>query len=198
MDLDISIEEMINAGNFLWAIHLSNCDRSYPECYLPRFLKWLGKRKVYIKVFLTRCLGENCCNTNYEVYNQVGQLPKPTKKQSIKPISLPVFKAIVDKSGWEHWCQPADKKLYQTEIQFLDKLGSEIEKIPLSILQDIQSYLLLSHQILDADKALDWALYLRLYPWLARRSEIEDRLFNFINQSDLELPRTTDALQDNP
>ena len=198
MDLDISIEEMINAGNFLWAIHLSNCDRSYPECYLPRFLKWLGKRKVYIKVFLTRCLGENCCNTNYEVYNQVGQLPKPTKKQSIKPISLPVSKAIVDKSGWEHWCQPADKKLYQTEIQFLDKLGLEIEKIPLSILQDIQSYLLLSHQILDADKALDWALYLRLYPWLARRSEIEDRLFNFINQSDLELPRTTDALQGNP
>ena len=197
MDIDVSIEEMINTGNFLWAIHLSNCDRSYPECYLPRFLKWLGERKNYVKVFLTRCLGENCCNTSFEVYNIAGQLPKPTKTQSIKPISLPVSESIVNKSGWEHWCQPAEEKLYQTEIQFLDRLQSKIENLPLTLLQDIQSYLLLSHQIFDPDKALDWALYLRLYPWLAGRNEIEDILFNLINQNDLEFPKTKAALQGN-
>ena len=197
MDLETSVEKMINTGNFLWAIHLSNCNRSYPECYLPRFLKWLGERKVYIKVFLTRCLGENCCNTSFEVYNIAGRLPKPTKMQSIRPVTLPVSEAIVDKSGWEHWCQLADEKLYQTEIQLLGELQLEIENIPLSLLQDIKSYLLLSHQIFDPDKALDWALYLRLYPWLAGRNEIEDKLFDFIKQSGLELRRTTDALQGN-
>ena len=154
MDLDVSVEEMINTGNFLWAIHLSNCDRSYPECYLPRFLKWLGERKVYIKVFLTRCLGENCCNTSFEVYNIAGQLPKPTKMQSIKPVTLPISEAIVDKSGWAHWCQPTDEKLYQTEFQFLENIRSEIENIPTSLLQDIRSYLMLSHQFLILIKHL--------------------------------------------
>ena len=192
MDLDVSVEEMINKGNILWAIHLNNCDRSYPECYLPRFLKWLGERKVFVKVFLTRCLSENRCKTSFEVYNEVGQLPKPTKMMSIKPTTLPDTDTIVDKSVWGKWCQSVDEKLYQTEFQFLDKLQSEIENIPLSLLQDIQSYLLLSHQIFDDSvKALDWALYLRLYPWLAGRTEIEDSLFNLIDQSDLELPRTS-------
>ena len=198
MDLDVSVEEMINKGNILWAIHLNNCDRSYPECYLPRFLKWLGERKVFVKVFLTRCLSENCCKTSFEVYNEVGQLPKPTKMMSIKPTTLPDTDTIVDKSVWGKWCQSVDEKLYQTEFQFLDKLQSEIENIPLSLLQDIQSYLLLSHQIFDDSvKALDWALYLRLYPWLADRTEIEDTLYNLIKQSDFELPRTVDALQGN-
>ena len=198
MDLDVSVEEMINKGNILWAIHLNNCDRSYPECYLPRFLKWLGERKVFVKVFLTRCLSENCCKTSFEVYNEVGQLPKPTKMMSIKPTTLPDTDTIVDKSVWGKWCQSVDEKLYQTEFQFLDKLQSEIENIPLSLLQDIQSYLLLSHQTFDDSvKALDWALYLRLYPWLADRTEIEDTLYNLIKQSDFELPRTVDALQGN-
>ncbi len=197
MDLDVSIEEMINTGHFLWAIHLSNCDRSYPECYLPRFLNWLGERKNYVKVFLTRGLGKNRCKTSFETYNEVGQLPKPTKTMSIKPTSPPVSEFITDKSGWKQWCQPADEKLYQTEIQFLEKLQSEIENIPLTLLQDIRSYLLLSYQILEPDKALDWALYLRLYPWISGRNEIEDTLFSFIDQSNLELPRTTATLQDN-
>ena len=197
IDLDTSVGEMFNFGNQLWAIDIRNCDRSYPESYLPDFLRWVDKHRNYAKVFLTRCLGENCCNTSFEVYNEVGKLPKPTKIQSIEPVTLPVSEAIVDKSGWEHWCQPADEKLYQTEVQMLDKLQPEIENIPLSLLQDIKSYLLLSHQIFDPDKALDWALYLRLYPWLAGRNEIEDIMFNFINQCDLDLPRTTDALQGN-
>lgn len=197
IDLDSSVGEMFNSGNQLWAIDIRNCDRSYPESYLPDFLRWIDKHRSYAKVFLTRCFGENCCNTSFEVYNKVGKLPKPTKMQSIEPVTLPVSKAIVDKSGWEHWCQPADEKLYQTEIQLLDKLQPEIENIPLTLLQDIRSYLLLSHQIFDPDKALDWALYLRLYPWLAGRSEIEDKLFDFIKQNDLELRRTTDALQGN-
>ena len=197
IDLDLSVGEMFNSGNQLWAIDIRNCDRSYPESYLPDFLRWIDKHRNYVKVFLTRCLGENCCNTSFEVYNKVGKLPKPTKMQSIEPVTLPVAEAIVDKSGWERWCQPADEKLYQTEIQLLDKLQPEIENIPLSLLQDIKSYLLLSHQIFDTDKALDWALYLRLYPWLAGRNEIEDKLFDFIKQSDLEFRRTTDALQGN-
>ena len=197
IDLDTSVGEMFNFGNQLWAIDIRNCDRSYPESYLPDFLRWIDKHRNYAKVFLTRCLGENCCNTSFEVYNEVGKLPKPTKMQSIEPVTLPVSEAIVDKSGWEHWCQPAEEKLYQTEIQFLDRLQSKIENLPLTLLQDIQSYLLLSHQIFDPDKALDWALYLRLYPWLAGRNNIEDSLFNLINQSDLDLPRTTDALQGN-
>lgn len=196
IDLDISVKRMFNIGNQLWAIDIRNCDRSYPESYLPDFLRWINKHRNYAKVFLTRCLGENCCNISFEVYNEVGQLPKPAKPSSIKPISLPVSD-IVDKSSWEHWCQPADEKLYQTEIQFLDKLQLKIENIPLTLLQDIRSYLLLSHQIFDPDKALDWALYLRLYPWLAGRNEIEDKLFDVIKQSNLEFRRTTDALQGN-
>ena len=202
MDLDTSVREMFNSGNQLWAIDMRNCDRSYPESYLPDFLQWIDKYRNYAKVFLTRCFGENCCNTSFEVYNIAGQLPKPTKMQSIDPVTLPVSEAIVDKSGWEHWCQPADEKLYQTEIQLLKKLQPEIENIPLSLLQDIKSYLLLSHQIFDPDKALDWALYLRLYRWIADRNEtdrneLENSLFKLINQSDLELPRTTAALQSN-
>ena len=194
IDLDASVEEMFNTGNLLWAIDIRNCDRSYPESYLPDFLRWIDKHRNYAKVFLTRCLGENRCKTSFEIYNEVAQLPKPAKPESIKTKSVPIAESII-KSVWEKWCQPADDKLYKTEIQFLDKLQSEIENIPLSLLQDIQSYLLLSHQIFDSDKALDWALYLRLYPWLFGRTEIEDRLFNFIDQSDLELPRTTAALQ---
>ena len=202
MDLDTSVAEMFNSGNQLWAIDIRNCDRSYPESYLPDFLRWIDKHRSYAKVFLTRCLGENCCNTSFEVYNEVGKLPKPTKMQSIEPVTLPVSEAIVDKSGWEHWCQPADEKLHQTEIQLLDKLQLEIENLPLSLLQDIKSYLLLSHQIFDPDKALDWALYLRLYQWIADRkeddrNELENSLLNLINQSDLELPKTKAALQSN-
>lgn len=197
IDLDASVEEMFTTGNQLWVIDIRNCDRSYPESYLPDFLRWIDKHKNYAKVFLTRCLGKNCCNTSFEVYNEVGQLPKPAKPVSIKPKSVPIAKSIIIKPIWKKWCQPADEKLYQIEIQFLDKLQSEIENIPLSLLQDIQSYLLLSHQIFDPDKALDWALYLRLYPWLAGRNEIEDKLFNFIHQSDTQLPRTKAALQGN-
>ena len=198
IDIDISVEEMFNSGgNQLWAIDIRNCDRSYPESYLPDFLRWIDKHRNYTKVFLTRCLGENRCNTSFEVYNEVGQLPKPAKPGSIKSKSVPIAKSIIIESVWEKWCQPADNKLYKTEFQFLDKLRSEMEKIPLVLLQDIQSYLLLSYQIFDTDEALDWALYLRLYPWLAGRNEIEDILFNFISQSNLELPRTINALQRN-
>lgn len=197
IDLDASVGEMFNSGNQLWAIDIRNCDRSYPESYLPDFLRWINKYKNSAKVFLTRCLGENCCNTSFEVYNMAGILPEPTKDQAIEPVTLPVSEAVVDKSNWERWCQPVEEELYQTEIQLLDKLQSEIENIPLSLLRDIKSYLLLSHQTLDPDKALDWALYLRLYPWLGDRTEIEDTLFNFINQSDLDFPRTTAALQGN-
>ena len=197
MDMDVSIEEMFKTGNLLWAINLRNCDRSYPESYLPDFLNWLGEHKNYVKVFLTRCQGPNRCDTSFEVYNEVGKLPKPIRQESIQRESLPDFESVVFKSDWEQWCQPADEELYQTEIQLLENIRSEIENIPTSLLQDIRSYLLLSHQIFDPNKALDWALYLRLYPWLAGRIEIEDTLFNFINQSDLDLPRTTDVLQGN-
>lgn len=197
MDLDVSVEEMINKGNFLWAIHLNNYDRSFPECYLPRFLKWLRNRKVFAKVFLTRCCSENRCKTSFEVYNDVGLLPEPARTMTDKQTTLPDTDAIVDKSVWGKWCQPADDILYKTEIQFLDELQSEIENIPLQLLQDIRSYLLLSHQIFEPDKALDWALYLRLFPWLSDRTEIGDTLYNLIKQSDFDLTRTTDALQDN-
>ena len=197
MDLDASVEEMINKGNFLWAIHLNNYDRSFPESYLPRFLKWLGERKVFAKVFLTRCHSENRCKTSFEVYNEVGQLPKPTKTMSIKPTTLPDTDAIVDKSVWGKWCRPPEETLYKTEIQFLDKLQLEIENIPLSLLRDIQSYLLLSHQVFDPDKALDWALCLRLCPWIDTRTKLEDGLFSLINQSDMDLPKTMTVLQGN-
>ncbi len=197
MDLDVSVEEMINKGNFLWAIHLNNYDRSFPESYLPRFLKWLGERKAFAKVFVTRCHSENRCKTSFEVYNEVGQLPKPTKTLSINPTTLPDTDAIIDKSVWGKWCQPSEETLYKTEVQFLDKLQSEIENIPLSLFQDIQSYLLLSHQIIDPDKALDWALYLRLCPWIDGRTKIEDGLFSLINQVDLDLPKTRAVLQEN-
>ena len=68
-------------------------------------------------------------------------------------------------------------------------------RIPITLLREIRYYLLLSHQILEPTKALDWALYLRLFPWIGGRREIEDALFNLVNQDSLELRQIKAALR---
>ena len=41
IDLKASIQKMLGMGNMFWAIHFRNCDRSFPECYLPSFIRWI-------------------------------------------------------------------------------------------------------------------------------------------------------------
>ena len=52
IDLEISIQKMLEMGNMLWAIHFKNCDRSFPECYLPPFIQWIkGFSEVHNQSF---------------------------------------------------------------------------------------------------------------------------------------------------
>ena len=191
MDLDISIRKMLEIGNMPWAIHFSNCDRSFPESYLPSFLDWIGKfSEGAIKVFLTRCSGINRCETNEDVYERLARLPKP---QNQEPIEVPKSDFIVTQSEWESWCclDSNTNPLSEDDREFLNQLQSEIEKIgiqiPKPLLQEIQSYLQLSHDILAPSRALDWALTLRLLPWIGKQRELIDAMQNLMNQENLEL-----------
>ena len=191
MDLDISIRRMLEIGDMPWAIHMSNCDRSFPESYLPPFLDWIGKfSEGAIKVFLTRCSGINRCETNEDVYERLARLPKP---QNQEPIEVPKSDFIVTQSEWESWCclDSNTNPLSEDDREFLNQLQSEIEKIgiqiPKPLLQEIQSYLQLSHDILAPSRALDWALTLRLLPWIGKQRELIDAMQNLMNQENLEL-----------
>ena len=192
MDLDISIRKMLEIGNMPWAIHFSNCDRSFPESYLPPFLDWIGKfSEGAIKVFLTRCSGINRCETNEDVYERLARLPKP---QNQEPIEVPKSDFIVTQSEWESWCclNPDANPLPEGYREFLNQLQSEIEnigvQIPMPLLRETQHYLRLSHGILDASKALDWALTLRLLPWIGNCRELIDTVQNLIRHENRELP----------
>ena len=139
----------LRLGNMPWAIHFSNCDRSFPESYLPPFLDWIGKfSEGAIKVFLTRCSGINRCETNEDVYERLARLPKP---QNQEPIEVPKSDFIVTQSEWESWCclDSNANPLPEGYREFLNQLQSEIEnigvQIPMPLLRGIQNYLRLSH-----------------------------------------------------
>lgn len=193
MDLDSSIRKMLERGNMPWAIHFSNCDRSFPDSYLPRFIDWIGDySESAIRVFLTRCSGMNRCETNPDVYARVACLPKPQEPEPIEALNLRPSD-VITQSEWESWCSlnPDTKPLSKRYSEFLNRLQSEIEnvgvQIPIELLQEIQHYLRLSHDILAASKSLDWALTLRLLPWIGNRRELIDAVQNLINQENSEL-----------
>lgn len=190
IDLDISIRKMLEIGGMPWAIHLSNCDRSFTESYLPRFLDWVGDfSDGGIRVFLTRCTGTNRCETNQDVYVRVARLPRPQGPEPIEAQNLRPSGIIVTLSEWESWCRP---NLAVHQHGFLNQIQEAIEnrgnQIPMVLLREIQQYLRLSHDILAPSRSLDWALTLRLLPWIENRPELIDTVQNLINRENLELP----------
>ena len=83
IDLNNSIRKMLEIGDMSWAIHFCNCDRSYPEVYLPQFLDWISKfGRSSIRVFLTRCSGSNHCVTGEDVYERVAPFTQTTQTRT--------------------------------------------------------------------------------------------------------------------
>ena len=189
MDLDISIRRMLEIGDMPWAIHMGNCDRSFPESYLPRFLDWINEFSVgEIRIFLTRCSGVNRCEATQDVYERVACLLAPEKPEPIEARNLQP-REIVTRHEWKSWCQP-NHVVHQ--VEFLNQLQETIEntgaQIPIIILREIQRYLGISHGLLAPSRALDWALTLRLLPWIAYHRELIDAMRNLMDQENCELP----------
>ncbi len=196
MDLDISIRKMFEMGNMPWAIRFSDCDRSFPESYLPRFLDWVGDfSDGGIRVFLTRYSGTNRCETNQDVYVRVARLPKPQGPEPIEAQNLKPTGFIVTRCEWESWCRP---NLDVSQLEFLNQLQEAIEntgtQIPLQLLRDIQRYVQLSNGILASSRALDWALTLRLLPWISYRHELIETVQKLMNQESSESSHFRDGL----
>ena len=201
IDLDISIREMLETGDMPWAIYLNNCDRSYPESYLPSFLNWI--RKICgdsIRVFLTRCSGTNRCDTSSDIYERVARLPKPHKPRPINVRHLgPQYP--VTRSDWISWCHSdpnADQGL-EKQFEFLDQLQSIIENLevrfPEKLIPEIIHYLQLSHDILAPIQALDWALTLRLLPWIENQPEVIGSVFDMLDPQNSDLSHFWKELQ---
>ena len=201
MDLDISVRKMLERGDMLWAIHLNNCDRSFPESYLPKFLDWTDDFSAGgVRVFLTRSSGINCCEMNQDVYNRVACLSKPQGLEPIEARNLISSGLVVTQSEWESWCQPAAdaNPQHESQLTFLNQLRAKIgnmdSQIPTVILREVQHYLRLSHGILAASKALDWALTFRLLPWIENRRELIEVVRILIDRENRELPHFREGL----
>ena len=201
MDLDISVRKMLERGDMLWAIHLNNCDRSFPESYLPRFLDWIDDFSAGgVRVFLTRSSGINRCEMNQDVYDRVARLSKPQGLEPIEARNLISSGLVVTQSEWESWCQPAANANPQRESQltFLNQLRAKIgnmdSQIPTVIFREVQHYLRLSHGILAASKALDWALTFRLLPWIENRRGLIEIVRILIDRENRELPHFREGL----
>lgn len=202
IDLDISIRKMLETGDMPWAIHLRNCDRSFPESYLPPFLDWVCDfGEGSIRVFLTRCSGTNRCETSEEVYARGARLPEPQDKEPIEAQNLRPSGIVVTRSDWESWCRPnADANPpHDRQLGFLNQLRTKIEntgvQIPTTLLREVRCYQRLSHDIMAPTVALDWALTTRLLPWIGNRSERIDATLALIRTDGLELPHFQNALQ---
>lgn len=187
---------MLETGDLPWAIHMSNCDRSFPESYLPGFLDWINSlSEGSTKVFLTRCSGKNRCDKNEDIYEWVACLPKPQGPEPILAQKLKPSGVIVTKSQWESWCCPAH---HTSQLELLNQLQEASEnagvQIPIIILREIQRFLGLSHGLLAPSRALDWALTLRLLPWIAYHREAIDAMQNLMDQENRELPHFQEEL----
>ena len=201
IDLDISIREMLEVGDIPWAIHLNNCDKSYPDSYLPSFLDWIKKIcGDSIRVFLTRCSGTNRCITNEDFYERVARLPKPNKQEPINVRYLE-DQYVVTRSEWVSWCCPdTDVNLpNEDQLIFVDQLRLIFEEndmpIPITLLREIQHYLRLSHNILASTCALDWALTLRLLPWIGNRRKLINQVLSMPDFEDSDFPHFSKGLQ---
>ena len=202
IDLETSIKKMLELGDMPWIIYFRYCDRSFPETYLPSFLDWISDFcDGSIKAFLIRCSGANRCETNEDFYERIARLPKsknrePIESQNLRPSGIPVTL-----SEWQPWCRP-DPTInlqYKVHYDFLEELRSVVEnrgwQIPIELLREIQHYLRLSHNIIAKTRALDWALTLRLLPWIGNRHRLIDIVQNFVNESNQELSHFQEGLQ---
>ena len=201
IDLDISIQKMLETGNMPWAIHLNNWDRSFPESYLPSFLNWISELcRDSIRVFLTRCSGTNRCVTSFDIYERVARLPKPHKPKPINVRHLGPQYAVT-RSEWVSWCSPpTDVNIhFEKQFEFLDQLQLTIKnmdvQLPKELLPEIQHYLQLSHHILSQTHALDWALTLRFLPWIENQPKIIDSVLSLLEQEYDELQHFYKELQ---
>ena len=202
IDLDISIREMLKTGDMPWVIHLSNCDRSFPETYLPSFIDWINRFSYDgIKIFLTRYVGTNCCEINGDVYAWTARLPEPEKEEPIQAQNLRPSGIIVTQSDWKSWCEysPDVDGYLQNQFEILDQLRSTIKqegvRVPLTPLREIQHYIRLSYDLLEPTLALDWALTLRLLAWIENRQDIINPVLSILDRNDSELPHFRNGLQ---
>ena len=193
-DLENSIREMLEIGDMPWAIHLNNCDKSYPDSYLSSFLDWIEKIcGDGIRVFLTRCSGTNRCVTSEDFYERVARLPKPNSQEPISVRHLEDL-YVVPRSEWVSWSRPETSANvnFDNQLKLLNKIQSIIEnlegQLPDKIVPEIVRYLELSHNILTPTLALDWALTLRFLPWIEDQPEIIDGVYGIANSKDFDLP----------
>ena len=203
IDLEISIQKMLDMGKMLWAIYFKNCDRSFPECYLQPFIKWIkGFSDSTIKIFLTRCSGKNRCEITEDAYALMARLPEPEEEEPIEAQNLRTSGIIVTQSEWDAWCQPpsdVDQSL-QNQFDIVNQLRSTINEngvhIPKTPLREIMRYLRLSQSIKMAPtRALDWALTIRLLPWIEKQPNIIESVLSRISQEYDDLEHFNEALQ---
>ena len=199
-DLEISIKKMLELGDMPWIVHMSDCDRSLPDCYLPPFLDWIdGFCEGSAKVFLTRTFTTNRCETNEDFYARIARLPTLNPQDRIDYDRLKPSETPLTLSQWKSWCQPdpeTDSK-YSDQYELLEGLKLAIEdegvRIPRELLQEVKRYLQLSHTIMAENRAFDWALTLRLLPWVGNRHNLIDVVQNLIE--DRQLPHFQEKLQ---
>ena len=207
VELESSIRRMLEFGNMLWVIYFRYCDRSFPDTYLPGFLDWIsGSCHNGIRTLLIRCSGTNRCETNEGFYERIARLPKPKSQEPIESRNLRPSRIPLTLLEWHAWCQPDPNidSQYERPYDFLEELRSVIEnsgmQIPIEILREIRRYLQLSYEIMAPTRALDWALTLRLLPWIGNRHRLIDIVQNLVDnqksphfQEGLQIAREAEA-----
>lgn len=203
IDLEISIQKMLEMGNMLWAIHFRNCDRSFPECYLPSFINRIKEfSESTIKIFLTRCSGKNRCEITEDAYALMARLPEPQEREPVEARKLKTSGIIVTQSEWESWCrtEPNVDQRLENQFDIVDQLRSTIEenggRISKTPLREILHYLRLSQSIeMSPTRALDWAMTMRLFPWIEKQPNIIENVLSRISQEYDDLEHFNEALQ---
>lgn len=199
IDLEASVREMLDTGHMLWAIHLENYDRSFPESYLLRFVDWLGNiAGRNARVFLTRAIGTNRCNLGSDSYICTARLPRPHKPEPMEARTLRPSDVVVSGIEWETWCSPRTADEASESLDLLEQLRQTFSSAgadtPIQLLREILRYQLLAHDMIAPTKALDWALTLRLLPWIGDRTELLEVALKTTNDSRFELPRFQEGL----
>ena len=207
VELESSIRRMLEFGNMLWVIYFRYCDRSFPDTYLPGFLDWISDScHNGIRTLLIRCSGTNRCETNEGFYERIARLPKPKSQEPIESRNLRPSRIPLTLFEWHAWCQPDPNidSQYERPYDFLEELRSVVEnsgmQIPIEILREIRHYLQLSYEIMEPTRALDWALTLRLLPWIGNRHRLIDIVQNLVDnqksphfQEGLQIAREAEA-----
>ena len=202
VELGVSIKKMLEVGDMPWVGCFSNCDKSFPEAYLPGFLDWVNDfYKDFIKIFLIRCSGTNRCQTNEDFYERVARLPKPKNHEPIEPRNLRSSEIPLTLSEWHSWCQSnlnIDSQ-YNTYYNRLEEITSAVEnrgrQIPRVLLREVKHYLRLSHNIIAPTRAFDWALTIRFLPWIENQPKVIDSILNILDQENDDLQHFYKGLQ---